>query len=153
MTVEPMRWWDVEQVAALESALFPDDSWSPEQFWQELAYDNRAYVVLRDGDRTVGYGGVMVNGSDGDVQTIAVRTEDQGRGLGRVLLDALLDAARERGASSVMLEVRADNAAAIGLYESFGFERLSTRRRYYPDGTDATIMRVSIRQRHKRAAL
>jgi len=40
-----------------------------------------------------------------------------------------------------MLEVRADNAAAIALYERLRFRAISTRPRYYPDGTDALVMR------------
>ena len=50
----------------------------------------------------------------------------------------------------VMLEVRADNSAALRLYERFGFERISVRRRYYPDGADACIMR-SVLARARRA--
>jgi hypothetical protein len=41
-----------------------------------------------------------------------------------------------------MLEVRADNAGAIALYERFGFERISVRRGYYPGGVDAWVMRL-----------
>jgi ribosomal-protein-alanine N-acetyltransferase len=47
----------------------------------------------------------------------------------------------DRGAESMMLEVRADNSVAITLYERMGFERISTRTRYYADGTDAQIWR------------
>lgn len=146
--VERMRWWDIEAVARLERVLFPGDPWSTEQFWQELAQPNREYLVLRIGDRVVGYGGVMVSGADADIQTIAIDAQEQGRGRGRLLLSRLLDSAAARGASEVLLEVRADNIAAIGLYESEGFVALTTRRRYYPDGGDATLMRLSIPQRH-----
>ena len=47
-----------------------------------------------------------------------------------------------------MLEVRADNAAAVGLYERSGFAVLSTRRRYYqPGDVDAIVMRKSLQER------
>jgi ribosomal protein S18 acetylase RimI-like enzyme len=58
-----------------------------------------------------------------------------------VLLDALLAEAERRGCTEVLLEVRADNAAAIGLYAARGFVTISTRRRYYADGADALILR------------
>jgi ribosomal protein S18 acetylase RimI-like enzyme len=53
----------------------------------------------------------------------------------------LLDDAKERGLPRVGLEVRVDNAAAIALYERFGFKGIAVRERYYqPSGTDALVM-------------
>ncbi len=77
------------------------------------------------------------------MQTVAVSPDAQGRGLGRVLLDALVAEAARQGASSVLLEVRADNPSAIRLYERTGFERIAVRRRYYqPGDIDAHVMRL-----------
>jgi ribosomal-protein-alanine N-acetyltransferase len=60
-----------------------------------------------------------------------------------VLLDALVAEAARQGATSVLLEVRADNPAAIRLYERTGFERIAVRRRYYqPGDIDAHVMRL-----------
>ncbi len=67
----------------------------------------------------------------------------QGRGIGGVLLGALVGRAAREGATSVLLEVRADNATAIALYERHGFERIAVRRRYYqPEDVDAHVMRL-----------
>jgi ribosomal-protein-alanine N-acetyltransferase len=62
------------------------------------------------------------------------------RGLGRWLLINLLEEACRRGLQRATLEVRASNRRAILLYESFRFEPLGTRKRYYPDGEDALIL-------------
>ncbi len=141
-----MRWWHLEDVLSWRRSSSPDDPWTLEQFWQELAHQTRHYVVaLEDGD-VVGYAGAFVLAPDADVQTIAVRRDHQGSGTGARLLSALLDEAADRGATHVMLEVRSDNAAALHLYERFGFERISVRRRYYPDGGDALVMRVRLRR-------
>jgi ribosomal-protein-alanine N-acetyltransferase len=78
------------------------------------------------------------------VQTIGVRADHQGRGIAAALLADLISAAARGGASHVMLEVRADNEPALALYARFGFERISLRRRYYPDGADAVIMRRAV---------
>ncbi len=57
----------------------------------------------------------------------------------------LLAEARRRGASEVLLEVRADNPGAQQLYRSLGFERIATRPHYYqPDDVDALIMRLEL---------
>jgi ribosomal-protein-alanine N-acetyltransferase len=143
--VRPMRWWDIEQVAALERAVFTDDPWPAEGFWSELAGvpATRFYLVARAGQQVVGYAGLMVVGSAGDVQTLAVAPSYRHHGLGTALLEALLAQAWRRGAAAVHLEVRADNEAAIRLYTRHGFAPLSRRRGYYqPSGQDALVLRL-----------
>jgi ribosomal-protein-alanine N-acetyltransferase len=139
--VTPMRWWHIGEVAELEAELFPDDRWSVEQFWSELAQPTRSYVVVTESNRIIGYAGLFVVAPQSDVQTIAVRSDSQGKGVGAALLAALLDEAARRGAAEILLEVRSDNEAAVSIYTRHGFERISHRRGYYPDGGDAAIMR------------
>ena len=112
----PMRWWDIDQVVAMERELFPDDPWSSEQFWGELAHvpETRWYVVHEDDIGIDGYVGLFAVPPEGDVQTIAVATRAQGSGLGRALLGDLVDEARRRGCTQLLLEVREDNSSALG---------------------------------------
>lgn len=142
-TVRPMRWWDIATVMTLERALFTADPWSAAGFWSELAGvpDTRTYVVAEEDGEIVGYAGLFAPAESADVQTIAVRADRQGTGLGSALLRALVDEAVRRGATTLMLEVRADNAPALALYERHGFERLALRRGYYGPGSDAVVMR------------
>ena len=139
-----MRWWDVEAVLPLERQLFPDDPWSAELFWSELAGwpSTRHYVVAEEDGAVVGYAGLAAPVGDADVQTLAVAPASQGRGLGRALLDELLTEAQRRKAPSVLLEVRTDNGPALGLYSAAGFERLALRKGYYDAGrVDAAVLR------------
>jgi ribosomal-protein-alanine N-acetyltransferase len=136
-----MRWWHVPAVHAIEQELFPTDSWSTEQFWQELAQPTRRYWVAVESGQVLGYAGLFLNPPDADIQTIAVRADRQGTGVARALMAALLDAADAAGVTHTLLEVRADNGAALRLYERYGFQRISERPRYYGDGTDAVVMR------------
>jgi ribosomal-protein-alanine N-acetyltransferase len=145
VALRPMRWWDVEPVLGLERALFGATAWTAESFWNELAQPrSRTYLVAEGPDGTLlGYAGVMTGGADADVQTIAVAPAAQGKGLGGTLLEALVEQARRAGATSLLLEVRADNAPAIALYERHGFDRIAVRRRYYqPGDVDAWVMRL-----------
>jgi ribosomal-protein-alanine N-acetyltransferase len=145
MRLAALRWWDVETLLPLERHLFGATAWTAEMFWAELAHPGtRWYVRASDDDgEVIGYAGLLVPGPEADVQTIAVAPAAQGRGVGGTLLDALITRARERGATSLMLEVRADNPPAIRLYEKRGFERIAIRRRYYqPGDVDAWVMRL-----------
>jgi [ribosomal protein S18]-alanine N-acetyltransferase len=144
IAIAPLRWWRLEEVHELERGLFPVDSWSLEQFWQELAQPTRRYLVAVEDGEVIGYAGLSVMPPDADVQTIAVRPDRQGRGIAARLLTAQIDEAARAGATHLLLEVRADNVAARSLYERFGFVRISERRRYYADGTDAVIMRLAL---------
>lgn len=145
MILRAMRWWDVERLHPLERQLFGATAWTPETFWSELAHPGtRWYVVaVGEADEILGYAGLLVPGPEADVQTVAVAPAAQGQGVGGTLLEALITRAGERGATSLMLEVRADNPAAVRLYEKRGFERVAVRRRYYqPDDVDAWVMRL-----------
>ncbi|MET3804827.1 ribosomal-protein-alanine N-acetyltransferase [Nakamurella sp. UYEF19] len=136
---EPMEWWDIEQVAALEIGLFPTDSpWTSAMFWSELAAGHHYVVVRAPGGVVHGYAGLASGDDEAEVQTIGVAPERQGHGIGRLLLEDLLAAA---GPRRVLLDVRTDNLPAIKLYESCGFTRIGLRRRYYqPSGADAYTM-------------
>ncbi|MFB9316746.1 ribosomal protein S18-alanine N-acetyltransferase [Cryptosporangium minutisporangium] len=139
-----MRWWHIDALGPIEHDLFGDEEWSPGMFWSELAQvATRWYRVALDGEELVGYAGLCVYGpEEAWVQNIAVRRDRQGHGLGRRLLDELLDEAVRRGAQQVLLEVRADNASAQRLYARRGFEAVGLRRGYYqPSGVDAVVMR------------
>ena len=139
-----MRWWDIEALMPLEQELFGDTAWTAEMFWSELAHpETRWYVVAEDDAQALGYAGLLAPGLEADVQTVAVAPSAQGQGVGRMLLDALVDQALEREATSLLLEVRADNQRAIDLYSRRGFERIAIRQRYYqPGDIDAWIMRL-----------
>lgn len=146
---------DLGAVMMIERRLFPEDAWSEAIMRAELAGQpaSRHYVVADQRGRIIAYAGLFATGMEGDVQTIAVLPECQGRGVGAALLRALLTEAGRRGCSEVFLEVRADNPRAQSLYEWFGFETVGTRPGYYqPSNTDALIMRLTDPARHSGVA-
>jgi ribosomal-protein-alanine N-acetyltransferase len=146
VTLRPMRWWDVDAVMELEPVLFPATPWTAAGFWSELVGvpDSRYYVVAEDGTGLVGYAGLLVVPPEADVQTVAVRTDRQGTGLGRRLVDDLVVQAVARGCTRLMLEVREDNASARRLYDRLGFEQVAVRRGYYGTGLDAVVMQLDL---------
>ena len=139
VSMRPMKWWDLDEVLAIERVVFGATAWPPESYWGELARPDRYYVVAV-GDEILGYAGLWMVPPEADVQTIAVAPGAQGGGLGQALLDHLVAVARERGCRRLQLEVRADNDPAIALYEKAGFSIVRRRERYYPDFSDALVM-------------
>jgi ribosomal-protein-alanine acetyltransferase len=139
---------DLDDIMAIETATFPSDAWSRGSMRSELVGPHSYYLIASNGDGVVvGYAGLLAPRGSGqaDVQTIAVVEPARGQGLGRTLLASLLDEARRRDVNEVFLEVRADNAGAIRLYESFGFERIAVRDHYYqPDDVAAHVMRLAL---------
>ena len=135
---------DAARCAELEAQLFDgDDPWPAEAFLRELAATHIRYVAARSDDTLVGYAGISRLGRkvpfEYEIHTIGVDPAFQGRGVGRGLLTRLLEFA---DGGAVFLEVRTDNAAAIGLYEGAGFVNIGLRKRYYrASGADAYTMR------------
>lgn len=142
----PLRWWHLPAVLRLERLLFAPDDWSVETLWSELAQrETRHYLAaVGGGGEVLGYVGLAAAPAapgEAFVQTIGVDPAYQRRGLGELLLRALLAEAAARGATSVVLEVRTDNDAAQRLYRRAGFVPSGLRRGYYqPSGGDALVM-------------
>ena len=141
-----MRWWDIAEIDKLERVLFPHDPWSTDQWWRELAQPHNHYFVSESSGVLSGYAGLSVSGSDADIQTIAVGEASQGQGIGRQLLSHLVNLSVELKVTFIFLEVRDDNSAALSLYSLFGFKEISKRVNYYPDGTDALVLRRDERE-------
>lgn len=135
---------DAARCAELEKQLFDgDEPWPAKAFLAELEAKHIHYVAARTEDKLVGYAGISRLGRkrpyEYEIHTIGVDPAYQGQGIGRRMLGELLDLA---SGGVVFLEVRTDNEAAIGLYESFGFVNVGLRRRYYrASGADAYTMR------------
>ncbi len=89
----------------------------------------------------VGYAGMWLMTDEGHVTTIASHPDYRGRGVGELLLIALIDRALSLRARWMTLEVRASNTVAQNLYHKYTFKEMGVRRRYYSDnGEDALVM-------------
>lgn len=91
----------------------------------------RASWVLDDAGRVVGHAGVDEQVPGVLYLGMAILPEARGRGGGRALLEAIVEHARSCGAHKLELEVWVDNARAIALYASAGFEVEGLRRDHY----------------------
>jgi ribosomal-protein-alanine N-acetyltransferase len=141
VVIGPMRRRHLRGVLGIEQQVYPRP-WSMGLFMSELGYrSSRVYVVARVGPAVVGYGGVMLVADDGHVTTLAVDPRWHRLRIGTRLLHTLSEAAIERGAKNLTLEVRVSNEPAQGLYRAFGFAPAGIRKGYYAESNeDALIM-------------
>jgi len=145
--IRPLRDSDLRQVLAIARNVFPEDAWTDEMFASELAQPATRYYIVAEADGVVaGYAGLYaIPGDQSDVQTIAVRADHQGLGIGTAMLGHLIATAAARSCREVFLEVRADNDRARLLYLRTGFTEVGVRRGYYqPSGADAVVMRLRL---------
>jgi len=137
--IRPARAGDAVAIAALDAATWSFDVTPSPRSSVPSSIDGM--LVAEDGGEIVGYVAVgratrlESNRHVADIRGLAVAPDHQGRGLGRALVQAALDAARERGARKVTLRVLAPNTAARALYESCGFVVEGVRRdEFFLDG-------------------
>ena len=136
--VRPLTPNDLQTVVDVEAASFTEP-WPIELFQQELVQPSRVYLAVERGEAICGFGGVMLVGEDAHIVTLAVAPEERQKGIGSLLMVSLVEAAKERGARNLTLEVRRSNEAAQHLYRKFGFEGVGFRRDYYRT-EDALVM-------------
>lgn len=145
MNTRPMRVEDVDRVLAIERLSFPLP-WSRESFIREICeIDNsRLLVVTEDeeaGADLMGYACWWEVVDECHITNFAVAPAHRRKGVADVLLGRILEDAKGRGLLRATLEVRLGNAAAIALYEKWGFTAAAMRPRYYPDNSeDALVM-------------
>jgi ribosomal-protein-alanine N-acetyltransferase len=129
--IRAMRADDVGTVAEIEKDAFTSP-WRPETF---RALVDRPGVLIRVVELpkrgVVAYAVLWLAVDQGELANIAVAEDQRGRGLGRMLLDSVLDLARDCGVRSLFLEVRESNERAARMYAARGFREVGRRRAYY----------------------
>jgi len=120
--------------------------WSAAIWRGELGSPYALYLVIEERGEILGQIGVRHVLGELHITTIAVRPEYRRRGHARALIGAAL--AAYPNATRVHLEVRPNNAAALALYESLGFQKTGRRPRYYGD-TDALLMTLDLDEVHR----
>ena len=121
---------DIHDVAKLEKEVFADP-WSEKVYRETFALQGVGYVVACDDNNIVGAAGVRNIVGTGEITNVMVRAGHRGNGIGRRMLEELLECGRKLGATDFTLEVRVGNEPAIRLYESLGFVREGIRPGFY----------------------
>lgn len=134
---------DAGKIAEAERTVFTDP-WSEADIISTVSTEGSMCYVAIDGMKIAAYLIGRQIAPEGEIYRIATLPEYRRRGIAYRLLDYAVKCERGRGLENLFLEVRENNVAARGLYNSYGFKEIGTRKNYYKNPTDnATIMLLS----------
>ena len=143
--IRSMRRADIGAVLEIEAETF-SSPWQQETFSILLDRSAAELLVMEDdADGVIGYAVLWCILDQGELTNVAVAQGQRGRGLGRHLIGRVLDRARDRGVTTMYLEVRSSNDRALEIYRRFGFTEVGVRRDYYDEPReDARIMMATL---------
>lgn len=142
---------DIDAILFIENISF-QRPWGRVSFLNELALNGAVSLAARhkgsDGRvRIIAYIFFRLVVDEMHILKIAVSPEWRSRGVATLLMKKSLELADERGVSTVYLEVRPSNSAAVLLYRNMGFNVIAQRTNYYTEtGEDALVMSKKIRE-------
>jgi ribosomal protein S18 acetylase RimI-like enzyme len=138
---------DLARLEELEAATFASDQLKRRNLSGLIRSPSAGVLVASQHGAIIGYAVVLTRRGSRAARLYSLSVEPKlgGRGIGSRLLAAAEEAAALRGAERLRLEVRADNAAAIGLYERRGYVPIGRRDNYYEDGAPALRYERGIR--------
>jgi ribosomal-protein-alanine N-acetyltransferase len=129
---------DLHFLENLEQVCFPLENWNFKQIQSHHEMHPSLLYFEESSDIPLGYLLYSETSFELEILRVGVLTEARRRGIGENLVDFLVDLAEER---DIILEVNCQNFPAIALYEKKGFINFAVRKRYYPDGKDAILMK------------
>jgi [ribosomal protein S18]-alanine N-acetyltransferase len=141
LRIIPMGFADIKAVTYIEKKSHTHP-WSEKLFLSNFGQRYFNHLILLN-DEVIGYFVASAVAGEVTLMNIAISPEKQSQGVGRILLQFLLDYSRENNQQEIWLEVRSSNQNAIQLYQKLGFAEVDIRKAYYPSENgreDAIIM-------------
>ena len=131
---------DLDAVNAIEMQAF-QDPWSKQDFINELESNPYSCIYVKEiNGEAVAYVDLWIAYESAEIANIAVKKEFLHQGIASELMQFCLQKIQQCKCENFTLEVRVSNTNAIKLYEKFGFQTVSKRKKYYADGEDAYLM-------------
>ncbi len=140
MVIRQMEEKDIPYVHEIEGRIF-SRPWSKEDFRKSIQDPHNIYLVVEQDGEIIAYCGLWGVAGEGQINNVAVESSYRNRGIGRKMLQSLIDIGRNNGLKSFTLEVRVSNLSAIALYHRLGFQAAGIRKSFYEaPKEDALIM-------------
>lgn len=136
---------NLQALVSLEQACFAHP-WTETMFRGDLESPLTVYRGVFAENALVAYMGMWCVADEGQITNVAVHPEYRRKGLAKQLIETLTAVAKEKKLTSLTLEVREHNKAAISLYEIMGFEQVGRRKGYYEGKEDALLMTLFLKE-------
>jgi ribosomal-protein-alanine N-acetyltransferase len=141
----PMQLDDLDAIMVIEPQIYPYP-WTIGNFNDSLNSGYSAWILMHNED-IIGYSLMMMVLDEAHLLNLSIAKTYQKQGLGRTLLEHMVDIAKNNQMANMFLEVRQSNISAIALYENVGFNEMAIRRNYYPATNgreDAILMGLAL---------
>ena len=138
ISIVEMTFKDFEEIKDILQTDF-DEFWSQNILKSELESELSKYFVAKKDGKIVGFAGVIILPDDVEITNIVTKKNERKRGIGKLLLDKLIQIAFELQ-KDISLEVNEKNESAINLYTKAEFKEVGIRKKYYNGCENAIIM-------------
>ncbi len=132
---------DINSIFGIEKDVFKEENWSYNMIHSSISDITTTTYVIEELENIVAYCMVKITENEFEIINFVVAPLFQRKGRGELILDFFLKQIPIN--SSVFLEVKKSNAAAINLYNSTGFQIINIQYFYYKDGSNAFVMRFN----------
>jgi len=130
----------IDEVLKIDNMCF-SIPWSRESFINEVLENKFArYVVATFDNKIIGYAGMWLIADEAHITNVATHPEYRGIGAASSMFDALLSICKTESITSMTLEVRESNLAALNLYRKYDFIEEGIRKEYYADNKENAII-------------
>jgi ribosomal-protein-alanine N-acetyltransferase len=136
---------EINEILEIERNAFEKKETFPKEYFLELSKKwPEGFLVAKLDGEIVGYAIGEKNKDSGLIISVAVKKEWRRRGIGRKLMEKLLENFKKGGMRIVFLHVREENKEAINFYQALGFKIRELVENYYSNGEDAYLMEKSL---------
>ena len=136
---------DLEQVIAIGKSIFPHKSYFSKNYFQKFYQSYpQGFLVFKNGEEIIGYVIGQKEGEKGKIISLAVKKNEQKKGIGKKLVNHLINNFQKDGVNSILLHVREKNQNALAFYQKLGFKLRKTAKNFYADGDSAFLLELKI---------
>ncbi|OGC90391.1 MAG: ribosomal-protein-alanine N-acetyltransferase [candidate division Zixibacteria bacterium RBG_16_53_22] len=139
VVIRKMAERDLMEIVALEKEIFADP-WSYEAFRTDIQNPMAFPLAAVIGESIAGYSCLYIVAGEMQIGNFAVAPDHRGRGIAKLLMNRILEIAKERECDLIFLEVRESNQPARSLYESYEFKVVGRRVGYYRNPYENAIL-------------
>lgn len=130
---------DASRIICLYEGDF-SDGWNKDMLVSAFNEGRFHAFGMEEKGELIGFIGITLSADFADIESVYVDKNFRRQKIANTLVDKALNFICEKGLNKTLLEVKETNENAIALYEKAGFKRISIRKKYYQDGSNAIIM-------------